>query len=122
VEPVRFNEHVMHLLFRGLTRVRCLYFTTSDCGQDVTLNDVFELGRQRFGRKISQIFDPLLHEGFKLQSLARRILTPYSGAVELLDLLYGRRRKAGIGISINPSLLRRNQQGQRGIACLPYTA
>jgi hypothetical protein len=92
--------------------MRRLYFTGSDRGQDITLNDVFELGRQRFGRKTSKIFNPLLHESFKLRSLARRILTPYSSAIKLLDLLYGRGRKAGIEISIYPSLLWRNQQAK----------
>ena len=93
VEPVCLNEHVVHLLFQELTRVRRPHFTAGDCRQYITLNDVFELGRQRCGRKIRQIFNPLLHESFKLLSLARRILTPYSSAIELLHSLYGRRRK-----------------------------
>src|SRR5450432_1929300 len=33
VEPVRLNEHVMHVLFQELTRVCRPYFTTSDCWQ-----------------------------------------------------------------------------------------
>ncbi len=110
MDPVCLNEHVVHLLFQELTRVRRPYFAASDCRQYISLNDVSELGRQRCGRKICQILNPLLHESFKLLSLARRIPTPYSSAIELLHSLYGRRRDAGIRISINPSLLWRNQQ------------
>src|SRR5271157_3053035 len=110
VEPVCLNEHVMHLLLQELTRVCRPHFTTSDCRQYISLNDVFELGRQRCGRKIRQILDPLLHESLKLLSLAGRILTPYSSAIELLHSLYGHRGNAGIRISINPSLFWRNQQ------------
>jgi hypothetical protein len=102
----------MHLLVQQSTRVRRLYFTTSDCGQYITLNDVFEFGWQRFTRKISEILNPLLHESFKLQSFARWTPTPYSSTIELLHLLYRRRRSAGIGISIYPSLLGRNQQAE----------
>ena len=64
-------------------------------------------------REINEIFNPSLHESFKFQRLARWILTPYRNAVKLLDLLYGRGGKAGIGISINPSLFWRNQQPKR---------
>ena len=53
MELVRFNEHVRHFLLQELTRVRGLHFTSGDGGQDIALNDFFELGRQRFGRKTS---------------------------------------------------------------------
>jgi len=69
--------------------VRRPYFTVGDCGQDITLNDVFELGRQRLRREIAEFFDPSLHESFKFEGLARWILAPYWSAVELLDLPNG---------------------------------
>ena len=110
MEPVCLNEYVVHLLFQELTRVCRPHFTASDCRQYISLNDVFELRRQRCGRKIRQILNPLLHESLKLLSNAGRTLTPYSSAIELLHSLYGRRGNAGIKISINPSLFWRNQQ------------
>jgi hypothetical protein len=63
-------------------------FTSSNGGQNIALNDLFELPRQGFGRRIDQILDPLLHEGFKLQSLPGRIPTPNPSAIELFDLPY----------------------------------
>ena len=93
--------------------MRRLHFTGRDCRQDITLNDVLEPGRQRLCREISEIFNPSLHESLEFERLARWSLTPYRNAVKLFDLLYGRRGKAGIGISINPSLLWRNQQPKR---------
>jgi hypothetical protein len=74
--------------------MRRLHFTGCDCGQDITLNYIFELGRQRLCREISEIFNPSLDESFKFERLARRILTPYRNAIKLLDLLYGRGGKA----------------------------
>ena len=53
VEPVGFNEDVLHLLFQELTRVRRPYCTGGDRGQDVILNDASELRGQGFGRKVS---------------------------------------------------------------------
>ena len=69
------------------TRVRRPYFTGGNCGQDITLNDGFELGRQRLRREITELLDPSLHESFKFERRTGRLLAPYWSAVELLDSL-----------------------------------
>ncbi len=43
MNPVRFDEHMRHLLFQELTRVRRPDFTGGNSRQNVKLNDIFEL-------------------------------------------------------------------------------
>lgn len=88
MQPVRFNEHVRHLLFQVLTGMRRPDFTSGNSRQNIKPNNIFELLRQRFDRKIDQILNPLLHKSFKLRSLPGRILTPNPCAIELFYLLH----------------------------------